>query len=306
MNRRDFVKLLSILSAAQFIPISDDLFAASKANSLITKKIPSSGEKIPVIGMGTWITFNVGSNNKLKDQRTEVLAEFFKKGGSVIDSSPMYGSSEEVLGYALKKLGKQDQVFAATKIWTSSKVEGVEQFKNSQKLWGLDKIELQQIHNLLGLGDQLELLKAEKEKGNIKYLGITTSHGRRHSDFMKLMKSEPLDFVQLTYNVEDREAEPLLNLANEKGIAVLVNRPYDGGALITRLKKEKLPTWAMDQNLKSWAEILLKYIVSHPAVTCAVPATSQIAHMTENMGACHGELLNQAMREKIRKYIQAV
>ena len=307
MNRRNLLKSLLAIGAIRFIPYSGRVFSLeAKKSSIILKPIPKSGELIPAIGMGTWITFNVGSSKKLIDQRKKVLEQFFKYGGRVIDSSPMYGSSEEVIGKILKELGEKQNAFAATKIWTSSKKEGVVQFQNSQRLWGLKSFELEQIHNLLNWEEHLKTLRDLKEKGAVKYIGITTSHGNRHAEIAKIMKSEPIDFVQLTYNAQSLEAEELLKIAVDKNIAVIANRPYEGGSLIDLLKKQKLPSWAKDRNINSFAQMALKYIISHPAVTCAIPATSKVEHMRENMQACYGELLDEKMRTKIRKYIHSL
>lgn len=271
---------------------------------MLRKKIPKSGELIPVIGMGTWITFNVGKIQTLRDQRTQVLKAFLDAGGTVIDSSPMYGSSEEVLGYAISRLGAQEKVFAATKIWTWDAAEGKEQFQDSKSLWGLSSFELQQIHNLVNWQDHLSFLQSMKEEGKIRYLGITTSHGRRHADFVRLMEQYDLDFVQFTYNLANREAEnSLLPLAKEKGIAVIINRPFGGGGLIRRLQQNFLPAWHQALDCKNWPELALKFIVSHPAVTVAIPATSQLVHMKENMGAVRGRLLEESERQRLLEYV---
>lgn len=302
MDRRNVLKILAMMAASPFIPINLKLLSATP--KLILKKIPSSKEDIPAIGMGTWITFNVGSSKKLRDERVEVLRAFFQNGGTLVDSSPMYGSSEEVMGYALKKLGKANQVFAATKIWTGSSQEGKDQLQDSLKLWGVNKLELEQVHNLVGVDSNLKYLREQKEKGKVKYIGITTSHGRRHDEVIKLMKTEPLDFVQLTYNAKVTEAEKnILSLAQDKGIGVIANRPYEGGSLIDSVQKEKLPTWARDKNIQNWPELLLKFIISHPAITCAIPATTKVEHMNENMKACYGELLDESTRLKVQKYV---
>lgn len=260
---------------------------------------------LPPIGMGTWITFNVGDNKRALKQREEVLKEFFRQGGGLIDSSPMYGSAEKVLGTLLPKMGKdREKLISASKVWTSSSEMGPKQIQNSFDLWGLKKFDLFQIHNLLGWKQHLKTLQEMKESGKIKTLGITTSHGRRHDDFYKIMKNNPLDFIQVTYNVLDREVEKkILPLAKEKGIRVIANRPYQGGQLIKTLKKKPLPAWAKDMELTSWAQVLLKFITSHPAVDCAIPATSQVEHMSENMQARHGKTLSPSQREKISREI---
>jgi len=307
MQRRTFIWKLGCAGIAILCdPFNPGFCLQAKggATSALRKKIPGTGESIPVIGMGSWITFNVGKIQRLRDQRTRVLKAFLDAGGTVIDSSPMYGSSEEVLGYAISKLGARERVFAATKIWTTEAAEAREQFQNSLSYWGLSDLELEQIHNLVNWQDHLPFLQNLKEEGKIRYLGITTSHGRRHAEFARLMEQYNLDFVQFTYNLANRDAEnSLLPLAKEKQIAVIINRPFGGGGLIRRLKQKPLPAWHQELDCQNWPELALKFIVSHPAVTVAIPATSQLAHMKENMGAVRGRLLEERERQRLLKYV---
>lgn len=291
-QRRRLLQLLSLAPALAMMPKT--LLAD---NSIISKPIPATGEAMPVIGMGTWITFNVGTNPQARNQRTEVLKTFFELGGKMVDSSPMYGSAEAVMGYALEQLGQpQPALFSATKVWTAG--DGPAQMADSFQLWGLEQFDLFQVHNLLSWETHLPYLLELKRQGKIRYVGITTSHGRRHADLEKLIIEQPLDFVQLTYNVLDREVEQrLLPAALEKGVAVIANRPFQGGALFKRLANNPLPTSAQDIGCANWAQYFLKFVVSHPAVTCAIPATSQIAHMQENMGAMRGELATAKQRQ---------
>ncbi|RVU84591.1 aldo/keto reductase [Leucothrix sargassi] len=306
-KRRQFLKALAAPALFSMLPQSAH---ANTPQNLIQKAIPSTGELLPVIGMGTWITFNVGSNVASRNARTDVLKTFFELGGRMVDSSPMYGSAEEVMGYAIKRLESQgfkarESLFSTTKVWTRS--DGAGQIADSFDLWGLDKFDLFQIHNLLNWQDHLARLKQLKADGRIRYLGITTSHGRRHSDLEAIMETEPLDFVQLTYNVRVRDVEQrLLPLAKEKGIAVIVNRPFGGGGLFDQFARSPLPAWAREIGCDNWAQFMLKFVVSHPAVTCAIPATTQIAHMHENMGAGRGELPDAAMRAKMLAYVQSL
>jgi diketogulonate reductase-like aldo/keto reductase len=302
IDRRKFTGALAASAIALALPPLS--FAQTSDRKLITNKIPSSGVHLPVIGMGTWITFNVGNNQKLRDARTEVLKEFFRGGGGIIDSSPMYGSAEEVVGYGLAKLGEAKTLFSATKVWTSSKPEGLEQIQDSQRLWGVKKFDLLQVHNLEGWRDHLKTLFQMKEKGELGHVGVTTSHGLRHDELERIMRNERLDFIQLTYNMADREAEQrVLGLAQERGIAVIANRPFDGGNLVDRLKRKPLPTWAAEFDCSNWPQFLLKFVVSHPAITCAIPATSSVEHMRENMGACTGKLPDSAMRARMIAYV---
>lgn len=269
------------------------------------KPIPSSGEKLPVIGMGSWITFNVGDDRALRDQRSKVLAAFFEGGGAMVDSSPMYGSSEEVIGYMLNKLSRPKGLFATTKIWTPFPDQGAKQVSNGLKLWGVPRFDLLQVHNLVAWQAHLKLIHRLKAEGLVRYVGITTSHGRRHEDFEAVMKSEPLDFVQLTYNIENRAVEErLLPLAADRGIAVIANRPFGRGTVIDRYSQHPLPDFAKEIDCANWAQFLLKFIVSHPALTVAIPATSRVDHALENMGALRGGMPDAAMRAEMAAYCQ--
>jgi len=303
LHRREFLFSILALSA---VASCINLAQASRQGPK-KKKILTSGEELPLIGMGTWVTFNVGSNFKLRDARTEVLKEFFAQGGGMIDSSPMYGSAEEVLGYGLQKLKHPPSLFSATKVWTSSSEEGVQQVKNSHELWKLKKFDLIQVHNLENWREHLKMLFRLKEKGELRYVGVTTSHGRRHSELESIMKTQPLDFVQLTYNIVDREVEErLLGLALDRKISIIANRPFRGGEIFRRLRGKPLPPLAKELDCQSWAEYLLKFVVSHPAVTCAIPATSRVEHMRENMRAGYGRILEPDEREKMLKAFQAI
>jgi diketogulonate reductase-like aldo/keto reductase len=253
-----------------------------------------------VIGMGTWITFNVGDDPHALDVRTDILRTFFAAGGGMIDSSPMYGSAEAVLGKVLGRLDYPPGLFSATKVWTRSVDDGPAEIAASQRLWGVRRMDLFQVHNLLAWEGHLETLARMKAEGRLRYVGVTTSHGRRHRELEQIMASQPLDFVQLTYNIADRDAEArLLPLARERGIAVIANRPFRRGDLVRQAQRHPLPGWAAEIGCDNWPQVLLKFIVSHPAVTCAIPATSQVAHMRENMGAARGPLPDAAMRRRM-------
>ncbi len=279
-------------------------FAALAQAAPITKPIPSSGEKLPVVGLGSWITFNVGDDVELRDECTAVMRAFFREGGRMIDSSPMYGSSQAVIGYGLSKLGRPPGLFSTDKVWISSGSEGPDQIEESRVQWGVRRFDLLQVHNLLAREAHLETLLAMKAEGQVRYLGITTSEGRRHREVEEIMASQPVDFVQVSYNVLDREVEDrILPLALERGIAVIANRPFRQGELIRQLQGERLPAWASEVGAANWAQFILKFIVSHPAVTCAIPATSQVAHVVENMGAATGPLPDAVMRRRIAAHV---
>lgn len=275
------------------------------ADKLIRHRIPTSGETIPAVGMGSWLTFGIDPDDSAaRNRRVKVLRTFFELGGELIDSSPMYGTSEENIGYCLKQLDNDQNLFAATKVWTHGWRAGVRQMERSRLLWGVDRFDLMQVHNLLDWQTHLATLKSWKEAGKIRYLGITTSHGRRHEELEAIMRNEPLDFVQFTYNVMDRDAEQrLLPLAADRGIAVIVNRPFQRGGLFEAFQQHPLPDWAEEIDCRNWAQYFLKFVISHPAVTCAIPATSQVEHMRQNMMACYGRLPDQQLRKRMLDYL---
>src|SRR5262249_37032087 len=269
-----------------------------------TRKIPSSGEALPVIGLGSWITFNVGNDPVARDSRAEVMRAFFEGGGRLIDSSPMYGSAQEGIGYGLKKLGEPD-LFSADKVWIYPGARGRAQIEASQKFWGVPRFDLLQVHNLLAWEEHLPTLFAMKAAGQLRYVGITTSEGRRHREVEEITRSQPLDFVQITYNVLDRDVEArILPLARDRGMGVIVNRPFREGTLIKSFQRYPLPAWAAEIDCTSWAQFILKFIVSHPAVTCAIPATTSVAHVRENLGAASGRLPDEAMRRRMVAHVE--
>ncbi len=294
MRRRQALQLLALGAAGPAV--------ASSPAAPLTKPIPSSGERLPVVGLGTWITFNVGRDAQARRQCAEVMRAFFAAGGRLIDSSPMYGSSQPVIGEGLQKLGMPPSLFSAEKVWTSS--GGAAQIEASRKFWQVPAFDLVQVHNLLAWEEQLPLLMEMKKAGKLRYVGITTSEGRRHRDFEQVMRGHKLDFIQLTYNPVDREAEQaLLPLARERGIAVLANRPFQEGALLRKLRRHPLPPFAGEIGCTAWSQVVLKHIVTHPAITCAIPATGDVAHLRENMAAGSGPMPDEAMRKRIADHI---
>jgi diketogulonate reductase-like aldo/keto reductase len=283
------------------------LAARAQVPAVATKPIKAGGEQVPLIGLGTWITFNVGNDTAARDSCADVMGAFFAHGGRMIDSSPMYGSSEAVIGHGLRKLGMPRQVFAATKVWTASGAAGPGQMEESRRLWGVEKFDLLQVHNVLAWEQHLKTLRRMKEEGRVRLIGITTSHGMRHETVERIMLREPIDVVQITYNPVDRAIERrILPLAAEKGIAVIANRPFREGALIDEVMKHKLPGFAAETGCANWAQFLLKFTVSHPAVTCAIPATSRVDHAIENMGAALGPMPDAAMRRRMAEYVQGL
>ncbi|HXG28439.1 MAG TPA: aldo/keto reductase [Nevskiales bacterium] len=304
LNRRAFLKALAALAAAAYLKPAS---VRAAARPVLSKAIPATGERLPVIGMGSWLTFNVGDDRFLRAERCKVLQTFFDLGGAVIDSSPMYGSSEAVIGDCLARLPNTGALFAATKVWTPFQRLGIMQMETSQQLWGVARFDLMQIHNMLDWEAHLETLLAWKAEGRVRYIGITTSHGRRHEALEKVMATQPFDCVQFTYNILDREAERrLLPLAAERGLAVLINRPFRRGALFDRFARHPLPAWVQEFDCANWAQFFLKFIVSHPAVTCAIPATSRVDHMRENMGAAYGRLPDAELRSRMIHYVESL
>jgi diketogulonate reductase-like aldo/keto reductase len=270
-----------------------------------TRAIPSTGEQVPRVGLGTWITFNVGNDPPARAHCAQVMRAFFEAGGRLIDSSPMYGSSQGVVGEGLRLLRAQQRVFSADKVWTAS--DGAAQVEASRALWQVPRFDLLQVHNLLAWEKQLPLLQKMKDEGRVRCVGITTSEGRRHREFEQILRNQRLDFVQFTYNLLDREAEQrLLPAAAERGVAVLVNRPFQEGDLLQRLRRFPLPPWAGEIGCASWAQFALKFVISHPAVTCAIPATRRIDHVRENMGVAHGPFPDAAMRQRMAAYVTAL
>ncbi len=304
-DRRRFLQVMALGITGGINGLISPKFTYAGTDKLITKSIPSSNEQIPVIGLGSSRTFNVGDDPIGLDNVTEVMRYFFYAGGKLIDSSPMYGSSQPAIGYGLNKLAKTKDVFSADKVWTWESDNGPAQMEQSRQYWQVDAFDLMQVHNLVSWEEHLKTLYSMKQQGKIRYVGITTSHGRRHDELEEIMKTQPLDFVQFSYNILDREAEQrLLPLAKQRGIAVIINRPFQRGDLIDELAGIPLPTWAKTIGCNTWPQFLLKFIVSHPSVTCAIPATSQVEHVKENMVACFGPLPNHAMRKRMIDYVE--
>jgi len=304
MKRRESLKVLGLiagLSGSASRLLAKDLLPGP--DGMIRKQIPSSGEAVPVIGMGTWLTFNVPTSGPVFEARLGVLREFFRHGGGLVDASPMYGNAEAVMGACLRRLGGSPPLFSATKVWSPGTDGGREQYEASFRLWSRELIDLQQVHNLVNWQSHLELLRSAKAEGRIRYIGMTTSHGRRHPELARILRTEPIDFVQLTYNAARTASEPLIKLAADRGVAVIVNRPLGGGALIERVQRETLPEWAKDAGIRNWPDFLLRWIVSHPAVTCAIPATTQVEHMRENMAAGQMPVLDEPLRRRMQRYI---
>jgi diketogulonate reductase-like aldo/keto reductase len=303
-QRRHFLKQSAgLLTASLFSPL--ELMAAT--DRAIKRPIPRSAELLPIIGMGSSRTFDIGEDKARQAQLAKVLQAFFDHGGALIDSSPMYGRAEQVLGDLLKNTRNTQALFAATKVWTYGKEDGIQQMHRSMKLMGVEVFDLMQIHNLRDWEVHIDTLKEWRAEGKVRYIGITTSHGRYHDELEKVMKSEPLDFVQFTYHINNLEAETrLLPLAKERGIATLINRPFQRGELFRTVRGKAVPAWASEFDCQSWGQFFLKYIASHPAVTCIIPATSKLHHMVDNMAAGYGRLPDAVMRKRMRAYFTSL
>ena len=264
------------------------------------KRIPSTNESLSSIGMGTWITFDVAENETIRQQRSQVLQTFFDNGGQMIDSSPMYGNAESVLGYCLRQTTRDCSLFAASKIWTPVTFDGITQMSNTETLWGVQPIDLMYVHNLVNWENHLSQLSEWKQSGRIRYLGVSTSHGRRHDQLEKILNTQKLDFIQLSYNYDNRVSqERLIPIARDNGVAVVVNRPFERGHLVDKYKDSPLPGIAKELGCKSWAQYLLLFIVSHPGVTVAIPATSRVDHMMENMAVLQIEMPDAKLRKNM-------
>jgi diketogulonate reductase-like aldo/keto reductase len=304
MSRRTFIMTTAAAAAGALFPPGRP---AAEGRDAIQRAIPSSGEQLPVIGMGTSGTFDVGSAPEARAGLAEVLKSFFDNGGTVIDTSPMYGKAEAVVGDLLKAMHYRGPLFAATKVWIDGKNPGIEQMQMSMRLMGVDVMDLMQIHNLRDWKTHLATLRQWKEQGKIRYIGITTSHGRSHDELEQIMHTEVLDFVQFSYSLDDRTAEKrLLPLAADRGIATLINRPFERGDMFRKVKGKPLPEWSAECDCRTWAQFFLKFILSHPAVTCVIPATAKLSHMQDNMGAGFGRVPDASLREKMLEFYNSL
>jgi aryl-alcohol dehydrogenase-like predicted oxidoreductase len=296
VNRREFLAGVNLMAAAA---VTSEVRAAS--DGAIRRRIPSSGEELPVIGLGTSGPFEVGATEAERVPLREVLQAFFAGGSRLIDTSPMYSTAEGVLGDLLTP-DMQARAFMATKVWTRGARSGLEQMTHSLQALQRERLDLIQVHNLLDLDTQLQTLREWKEAGKVRYLGVTHYTVGAHADLIRVLTRERLDFVQLNYSPATRAAEArLLPLAAERGVAVLVNRPFEDGALFRAVRGKALPDWAAELQVASWGQLALKFIAAHPAVTCVIPATGKLAHLRDNLAAGHGPLPDAAQREAIAR-----
>lgn len=304
VSRRDFLRNLLAAAGTWAVGISP---SNAQSPGMHTRSIPSSGKPVPVIGLGTSRTFDVGDSEAEREPLKEVLRRFHGLGGRLVDSSPMYGNAEAVVGALAEDLGIVNDLFLATKVWTSGEQSGIQQMRASLRKLRRGSVDLMQVHNLVDTDTHLETLREWKRQGRIRYLGITHYRSDAFPDLARVMRDQELDFVQLNYSLAEPEAaETMLPLAAERGIAVIVNRPFARGELFRATRGRPLPPWAAEFECESWAQFFLKWVVSHPAVTCAIPATSDPEHLEDNMGAGFGTMPDTAQRQRMLKYMQSL
>lgn len=299
-ERRDLLRLGAAFAVSALIPPA---FAATPAQHMRT--IPKSGETLPAIGLGTWQTFDVGNAATDRAGPREVLRLFVDQGGRVIDSSPMYGKSESVVGDLAADTGTAGKLFLATKVWTRGREDGIRQMEESFRRLRTNRMDLMQIHNLLDWKAHIKTLRDWKAQGRIRYIGITHYTESAYDDLAHIIETEDIDFVQFNYSIASRAAEQrLLPLALEKRVAVLVNKPFEKAGLFDKVRDKPLPPWATEADCASWAQFFLKFVLSHPAVTCAIPATRNPKHLLDNMQAGLGRLPDSTLRNKMAELVQ--
>ncbi|WP_221391677.1 aldo/keto reductase [Dyadobacter sp. NIV53] len=305
LSRREMLQITGLASGALVLNQFDA--AAQKPPSMLTRTIPSSGEKLPIVGLGSWQQFDVGTTLNERDPLKAVLKNMQELGGKVIDASPMYGKAEQVIGELTDELKLNEQFFLATKVWTTGKQAGIDQMNDSLRKMKRSKIDLMQVHNLQDWQTHLKTLKDWKANGTVRYIGITHYTDSAHAQLEQMVKSKAVDFVQFNYSIRSRNAEKsLLNAAKDNGVAVIINEPFEQGALFRTVKGKELPVWAADYDIKSWAQFFLKYILGNAAVTCVIPGTSDVKHLIDNMGAGFGKLPDENGRKKMAEWITSI
>jgi diketogulonate reductase-like aldo/keto reductase len=293
MNRRQCLKTINGLGLLSMVPET-----VLKAETLLRRTIPSTGEQLTAVGCGTWRTFDVGSNASERSALKSVVKNLIEKGGRVIDSSPMYGRSEGVIGDVSSEAKLNEKLFVATKVWTSGRESGIRQMNESMNLLRRSKIDLMQVHNLTDWETHLKTLRDWKSQGRIRYIGVTHYLDSMHDTLADIISKEKPDFVQVNYNLSDRHADQrLLGTAMDRGVAVIINRPFQEGAMFGQVNGKKLPSLALDLGCRTWAQFFLKFILSQPAVTCTIPGTSNPLHMIENIEAAQGIFPNEKQRD---------
>ena len=302
MRRREYLKKTATLISLS--PFLTSFLLTYDEKKILTRAIPSSGEQLPVVGVGTWQTFDVGNSESEREPLKKVLQILVENGGKVIDSSPMYGRSEGVAGTLAKEMNISNQLFMATKVWTTGKEEGIKQMNTSMALMNKRPMDLMQVHNLVDWKTHRTTLRQWKEEGKTRYLGITHYSDSAYDAMARIIQAEPLDFIQIDYSIDNINAnDRLLPLAKEKGIAVLINRPYSGGSLFSKTKGKTLPPWARELDIYSWGQYFLKYILGNDAVTCVIPGTDKPEHMLDNVGAGFGRLPDKNEMKKMKDWL---
>lgn len=302
ISRRDMLKQSSFASLGMLSgPLLHQLY--SKA-SMLKRTFPSTGETLPVVGLGSWQQFDVGISDAERQPLRDVLRQMHQQGGKLIDASPMYGRAEQVIGDLTTAQNLNDNFFLATKVWTSGRQAGVSQMEDSLRKMGRKTIDLLQVHNLVDWQTHLKTLHDWKQKGKVRYIGITHYTDSAHDQLERIIKSEKIDFLQVNYSIRSRHAErSLLPTARDKGVAVIINEPFETGSLFRLVKGKELPVWAKEATINSWAQFFLKFILANQAVNCVIPGTSDVKHLLDNMGAGFGELPDEKMREKMLAYL---
>lgn len=297
MTRRAATKLITGAAAGFLLPTEA---ARAQSSAMLTRAILSSGEKLPVIGLGTWNVFDVEITPANEKQLGDVLSLFVKLGGAVIDSSPMYGRAEQVIGALVTKLGLHDKLFLATKVWTRGKQAGIESMERSMTRLQTKRIDLMQVHNLVDVTTQLATMREWKAQGRFRYIGITHYNSSAFGEVEKVLRAEKVDFLQINYSIMEREAEErILPLAKDRQVALIINRPFGGGDLFSRVRSKPLPNWAAEFDCRSWAQFFLKWIVAHPGVTCAIPATNNPQHLEDDLAGGIGRLPDAKTRQRM-------
>jgi aryl-alcohol dehydrogenase-like predicted oxidoreductase len=300
--RRDFLRTGACALGALLMPVE-----SPAADDPLARRVPKTGEAIPAVGLGTWQVFDVASDAKEKSQARETLKAFVELGGRVIDSSPMYGSSESVTGELTAGLGVKSKLFVATKVWTSGREAGIRQMEDSMRKLRVERLDLMQVHNLVDAATHLATLREWKNAGRVRYLGVTHYHAGAHADLEKIIRPGDIDFVQVNYSLAEPEADRrLLAAAADSRTAVIVNRPFAEGSMFRRVRDKPLPAWAQEIGCASWAQFFLKWILGHPAVTCAIPGTRNPRHVADNVSAASGPIPDEATRRRMASYFNSL
>jgi diketogulonate reductase-like aldo/keto reductase len=301
LSRREWLKLAAALTLGGSMPV------ARAADRILQRPIPKTGETIPAVGLGTWQGFDVAGDSAATGQAREALKTLVELGGRVIDSSPMYGSAESVSGQLADELGVKSRLFVATKVWTRGKQAGIRQMEDSMRKLRVERLDLMQVHNLVDAPTHLATLREWKKAGRVRYLGVTHYHAGAHGDLERIIKPGDIDFVQVNYSLAEPEAErSLLGAAASSRTAVIVNRPFAEGAMFGVVKGQPLPDWAKEIGCTTWAQFFLKWILSHPAVTCVIPGTRNAKHVADNLGAASGPLPDEATRRKMAAHFNSL